>query len=77
LNGSNINEYGEKRGGDIITAVDGKPIIKMEDLISYLELNKAVNDNATLSVYRDGEIIDKQITLKNRPEAPITNQTQN
>jgi S1-C subfamily serine protease len=77
LNGSNINEYGEKRGGDIITAIDGKPIIKMEDLISYLELNKVVNDNATLSVYRDGEIIDKQITLKNRPEAPITNQTQN
>ena len=77
LNGSNINEYGEKRGGDIITTIDGKPIIKMEDLISYLELNKAVNDNATLSVYRDGEIIDKQITLKSRPEAPITNQTQN
>jgi S1-C subfamily serine protease len=77
LNGSNINEYGEKRGGDIITALDGKPIIKMEDLISYLELNKAVNDNATLSVYRDGEIIDKQITLKSRPEAPVTNQTQN
>ena len=77
LNGSNINEYGEKRGGDIITALDGKPIIKMEDLISYLELNKAVNDNATLSVYRDGEIIDKQITLKSRPEAQITNQTQN
>lgn len=77
LNGSSINQYGEKRGGDIITALDGKQIIKMEDLISYLELNKAVNDNATLSVYRDGEIIDKQVTLKSRPVAPITNQTQN
>ena len=77
LNGSSINQYGEKRGGDIITALDGKQIIKMEDLISYLELNKAVNDNATLSVYRDGEIIDKEITLKSRPAAPITNQTQN
>ena len=77
LNGSSINQYGEKRGGDIITAVDGKQIIKMEDLISYLELNKAVNDNATLSVYRDGESIDKQVTLKSRPLAPITNQTQN
>ena len=77
LNGSNINQYGEKRGGDIVTAVDGKQILKMEDLISYLELNKAVNDNATLSVYRDGEIIDKQVTLKSRPLAPTTNQTQN
>ncbi|MGZ5500840.1 MAG: S1C family serine protease, partial [Nitrososphaeraceae archaeon] len=70
LNGSSINQYGEKRGGDIITAVDGKPIIKMEDLISYLELNKAVNDNATLSVYRDGEVIDKEVTLKSRPVPP-------
>ena len=77
LNGSNINQYGEKRGGDIVTAVDGKQILKMEDLISYLELNKAVNENATLSVYRDGEIIDKQVTLKSRPLAPTTNQTQN
>jgi S1-C subfamily serine protease len=77
LNGSNINQYGEKKGGDIITAIDNKQIIKMEDLISYLELNKAVNDNATLSVYRDGEIIDKQVTLKSRPVVPITNQTQN
>ena len=77
MNGSNINQYGEKRGGDIITAIDDKQIIKMEDLISYLELNKAVNDNATLSVYRDGEIIDKQVTLKSRPVVPITNQTQN
>ena len=77
LNGSTVNQYGEKRGGDLITAVDGKQIIKMEDLISYLELNKSVNENATLSIYRDGEILDKQITLKSRPTAPITNQTQN
>jgi S1-C subfamily serine protease len=77
LNGSTINQYGEKRGGDLITSVDGKQIIKMEDLISYLELNKLVNENTTLSIYRDGETLDKQITLKSRPTAPITNQTQN
>ena len=77
LNGSIVNQYGEKRGGDLITAIDGKQIIKMEDLISYLELNKSVNENATLSIYRDGETLDKQITLKSRPTAPITNQTQN
>lgn len=77
LNGSTVNQYGEKRGGDLITAIDGKQIIKMEDLISYLELNKSVNENATLSIYRDGEALDKQITLKSRPTAPETNQTQN
>jgi S1-C subfamily serine protease len=77
LNGSTVNQYGQKRGGDLITAVDGQQITKMEDLISYLELNKSVNENATLSIYRDGETLDKQITLKSRPTAPITNQTQN
>jgi S1-C subfamily serine protease len=77
LNGSNINQYGEKRGGDLIIAVDGKSIIKMEDLISYLDVNKSINENATLSVYRDGETLDKQITLKSRPTTPTTNQTQN
>ena len=77
LNGSNINQYGEKRGGDLIIAVDGKPVIKMEDLISYLDINKSINENATLSVFRDGETLDKQITLKSRPTNHTTNQTQN
>lgn len=67
LNGSVVNQYGEKRGGDLITAIDGKPILKIEDLISYLEINKAVNENATLSIYRDGEILEKEIMLKSRP----------
>ena len=77
LNGSNINQYGEKRGGDLMIAVDGKPVIKMEDLISYLDVNKSINENATLSVFRDGETLDKQITLKSRPTNHTTNQTQN
>jgi S1-C subfamily serine protease len=78
LNGSIVNQYGEKRGGDIITAVDGTPIIKIEDLISYLEINKAVNENATISVYRDGEVLEKELMLKSRPSyTPITNQTKN
>jgi S1-C subfamily serine protease len=76
LNGSMVNQYGEKRGGDLITAIDGKPILKIEDLISYLEINKAVNENATLSIYRDGEILEKEIMLKSRPVfMPPINQT--
>lgn len=76
LNGSMVNQYGEKRGGDLITAIDGKPILKIEDLISYLEINKAVNENATLSIYRDGEILEKDVMLKSRPvPTPPINQT--
>jgi S1-C subfamily serine protease len=67
INGSITDQYGEKLGGDIITAVDGKPVIRMEDLISYFETQKSVGDNMTLTVYKDGKIIDKEMTIGQRP----------
>jgi|SoiMethySBSTD1v2_1073268.scaffolds.fasta_scaffold01890_14 S1-C subfamily serine protease len=67
INGSITNQYGERLGGDIITAVDGKPVIRMEDLISYLETEKSVGQNMTLSLYKDGKTIDKIITIGQRP----------
>jgi S1-C subfamily serine protease len=70
VNGSITNQYGERLGGDIITAVDGNPVVRMEDLISYLETEKSVNQNMTLTVYKDGKTMDKQITIGERP-SPI------
>lgn len=76
LNGSIVNQYGEKKGGDLITAVDKTPIIKIEDLISYLETNKDVNENATISILRDGAFLEKEVMLESRPAyTPTTNQT--
>ena len=72
LNGSTTNQYGEKIGGDLITAIDNNEIIKIEDLISYLEVNKAVNDTATITVLRSGEILDKEVTLDKRPSIPAS-----
>ncbi|MGD1834090.1 MAG: S1C family serine protease [Nitrososphaeraceae archaeon] len=72
LNGSTTNQYGEKIGGDLITAVDNNKIIKIEDLISYLEVNKSVNDTATITVLRNGDTLDKEITLDKRPLIPPT-----
>jgi S1-C subfamily serine protease len=69
INGSTTNQYGERLGGDIITAADGNPIIKMEDLISYLEIQKSPGENMTLTVFKNGERIDKQITIGQRPSA--------
>src|ERR687889_1142723 len=40
VNGSITDQYGEKHGGDIITAVDGHNVIRTEDLVSYLEEEK-------------------------------------
>src|ERR671914_1676698 len=69
VNGSITNQYGERLGGDIITAVDGNPVIRMEDLISHLETEKSIGQNMTLTIYRDGNILDKQITVGERPSA--------
>jgi S1-C subfamily serine protease len=69
INGSVTNQYGERLGGDIITAVDGNPVIRMEDLISHLEIERSVGQNMTLTIYRDGNTLDKQITVGQRPSA--------
>lgn len=70
INGSITNQYGEKQGGDIIIGVDESRISQMEDLISYLETQKTVGQNLTLIVYRDGNTIDKEVTIAQRP-SPI------
>ncbi len=72
INGSIINQYREKHGGDVITAADGKPIIKIEDLVSYLETSKSVNDNITLTIIRDKISVNKTIHLEDRVSANKT-----
>jgi hypothetical protein len=56
-------------GGDIIVAVDGKPMKRPEDFISYLELNKKAGDTLTLTVVRGGQQQDVSLTLGERPVA--------
>ena len=34
IKGSTTNQYGERLGGDVITAADGNPVVRIEDLIS-------------------------------------------
>ena len=67
VNGSITDQYGEKHGGDIITAVDGHNVIRTEDLVSYLEEHKKVGDKITLTIYRNGQFLDLETTLQERP----------
>jgi 2-alkenal reductase len=57
--------------GDVITAVDGNPVTRMSDLISYLETQTQPGDTITLTVWRNGETIDIQVTLGERPTNTI------
>ncbi|HEX2068542.1 MAG TPA: trypsin-like peptidase domain-containing protein [Nitrososphaeraceae archaeon] len=67
VNGSITDQYGEKHGGDIITAVDGHNVIQIEDFISYLEEQKKVGDRITLTIYRNGQFLDLEMTIEERP----------
>jgi hypothetical protein len=62
--GSTTDHYGQNHVGDIITAIDGKPIISTEDLISYLEQNKSPGNNITLTIYRNGETLNTTVNIK-------------
>jgi len=57
------------KGGDVITAVDGKPVRKLSDLISYILTYHAPGDSISLSILRGGEPITAVLVLGNRPAA--------
>jgi len=54
-------------GGDLIVAVDGIKVFNFSDFISYIINEKKPGDMITLSVLRDGEEIDLELTLGSRP----------
>jgi len=67
LRGSTTDQYAIKHPGDIIIAVDGHNITRIDDLISYIDQHKSVGDNVTLTVNRNGHDVDLTATLTARP----------
>jgi S1-C subfamily serine protease len=70
VRGSITDQYGKVHGGDIITSIDRHPVIRFEDLITYLDEHRSVGDSVMLKVYRDGKLLDVNATLLPRP-SPI------
>ena len=58
---------GLNAGGDLITAIDGHPVIQYDDLIAYLITNKSPGDTTVLTVVRGTETLDITVTLGKRP----------
>jgi len=54
-------------GGDVITEVDGVPVITMADLAVYLERNTTPGDSIELGVIRDGQQLMLVVKLGERP----------
>jgi len=49
-------------GGDVITAVDGKPVASVDELSAYVSTKK-VGDAVTLTILRNGQSTSVQVTL--------------
>ncbi len=55
------------KGGDIITAVDGKPVTRVEEISDYIN-TKEVGDTVTLSVLREWRKLEIKVTLEAWPD---------
>ncbi|RME83239.1 MAG: PDZ domain-containing protein [Caldilineae bacterium] len=55
-------------GGDIITAINGQPLKTFDDLLAYLGRYTEPGDTVTLTIVRDGEEMQVDVTLAPRPE---------
>jgi 2-alkenal reductase len=54
-------------GGDLITEIDGRTIQTFSDLLSYLIQEKSPGDTITLTILRDEQELELDLTLGKRP----------
>jgi 2-alkenal reductase len=55
-------------GGDLITAIDGRPVMQYDDLIAYLITQKSPGDKVDLTVVRGDQTMNIAVTLGKRPK---------
>ena len=61
------SEQGLEAGGDLVTAIDSRPVATFDQMLSYLITNKSPGDTVVLTVLRDGQTMDVTVTLGKRP----------
>jgi len=65
----NVAQFGEtiSVGGDVIVAIDDRPVRQFDDLLIHLVRTKRPGDTVRLTVVRDGEEQQVTVTLGERP----------
>lgn len=58
-------------GGDVITAIDGRRMTSIGDILVYLQQEPDVGDTVNMTVLRDGEKVYVPLTLGSRSNADI------
>ena len=54
-------------GGDVIVQIDDQPVADFDDLLTYIVRQTEVGETVTLTVLRDGEPQEVELTLEARP----------
>lgn len=54
-------------GGDLVVAVDGRPLTNFDELLTYLARYTSPGDTITLTVERNGAVVDVPLNLAPRP----------
>jgi len=55
------------KGGDLVIAIDGQPVVTFDDMIRYLVLHKSPGDTVMLTVLRGDQKLDVPVVLGKRP----------
>ena len=63
----NMSGYLVNKGGDLIIAIDGHPVVTFDDMIRFLVLYKSPGDTVTLTVLRGDQNLDIPVVLGKRP----------
>jgi S1-C subfamily serine protease len=58
-------------GGDVIVAINGQPVHKFDDVLTYLTDDTQVGQQITLTVLRNGHQQEVKVTLDTRPTTTI------
>ena len=54
-------------GGDILTAIDGEPIISTRDLLRFLDTQTQISQTIQVQLWRDGQNMTVPVTLEEQP----------
>lgn len=66
-NTATINGVQTTVGGDVITAINGQTVNSMSDIIAYLAIHSQVGQKVTLTILRNGQSQNVEVTLGSRP----------
>jgi S1-C subfamily serine protease len=64
-----MGRYQVPVGGDIITAIDGRPTADLQALTVYLETQKEIGDTVELTIARGDQVLQIPVKLAEQPQA--------